>query len=187
VLEAVFSSTGFRIRAAQGQAADHELAHHGIVGFAERAAATLFFSLFPSDCRCGSPLINVSVPLQRRKQAQGGLKQAEMIALEALKHASGPGKFAGRLLRRRENLRDAFAVSDPTRILNRDILLVDDVFATGTSASACSRVLRRAGKARVCVATVARMLKISSVLIRALPEDLSQQAGKDRVGVAAHG
>jgi len=48
----VFSSTGFRIRAAQGQAANHRFAR-----WAERAAASVFFTLFPADCRiCGSPL-----------------------------------------------------------------------------------------------------------------------------------
>jgi predicted amidophosphoribosyltransferase len=58
VREAVFSSssTGFRIRVAQGQAADH-----GFAGWAERVAATLFFTFFPADCRiCGSPLLSVS-------------------------------------------------------------------------------------------------------------------------------
>src|SRR5450759_5963937 len=58
VREAVFSSstTGFRIRAAQGQAADH-----GFARWAERAAATLFFTFFPADCRiCGFPLLRVS-------------------------------------------------------------------------------------------------------------------------------
>jgi hypoxanthine-guanine phosphoribosyltransferase len=65
---------------------------------------------------------------------------------------------------RRENLRGAFAVSDPTRVLNRDILLVDDVYTTGTTASECARVLLRAGAARVWVATVARTLKISDVI-----------------------
>jgi hypothetical protein len=68
VLEDVFSSsssgTGFRIRAAQGRAADHGLSDHGFRSWAECVAATLFFSLsspsFP-DCRiCGSPLIKVS-------------------------------------------------------------------------------------------------------------------------------
>jgi phosphoribosylpyrophosphate synthetase len=94
---------------------------------------------------------------------------------------------------RRENLRGAFAVSDPTRILNRDILLVDDVYTTGTTAAECARVLRRAGAARVWVATVARTLKISDVvslagsLVGHRPEDPSEEGSEDRLGVAAHG
>ncbi len=122
----------------------------------------------------------VPVPLHRRKQAQRGFNQAEMIARAALNQLSRPERFElarGVLLRqretgsqigltrhqRRENLRGAFVVSDPTRIAKRDILLVDDVFTTGTTASECSRVLLRAGAARVWVATVARTLKIFDV------------------------
>jgi ComF family protein len=123
----------------------------------------------------------VPVPLHKRKQAQRGFNQAEMIARGALKQLSRPKRFdlcTGVLLRRREtgsqigltrhqrreNMRGAFAVSDPARILNCDILLVDDVYTTGTTASECARVLLRAGAARVWVATVARTLKISNVI-----------------------
>jgi ComF family protein len=293
--EAVFSSssTGFRIRAAQGQAANHLASTgHRLAGFAERAAASLFFTLFPADCRiCGSPLFTVSrlpvcqsclttlrplqgsycpvcgqaspplsatrregedvdprcllcqrvdppferavaygsyegglrdlihllkfhqvrpaakvlgrvlaitlaglerampvgtiavvpVPLHKHKKAQRGFNQAEMIVRAALRQLARPKRFdlcTGVLLRRRdtgsqigltsherrENLRGAFSVKDPTRILNRDILLVDDVYTTGTTASECARVLLRAGAARVWVATVARTLKLSNVI-----------------------
>jgi ComF family protein len=319
------------MRAAQGQAADrglanHRLANHGLAGWAERVAATLFFTFFPADCRiCDSPLISVSrlpvcetclaalrplpgtycavcgaalhspgyppgteadsadvrcllcqridppferavaygsyegglrdlihvlkfqqvrpaaavlgrllaapiaqlekampvgaiavvsVPLHRSKQAQRGFNQAEMIAQAALKEISrlhpGSKRFElcrGVLLRRRdtgsqigltshqrrENLRGAFVVSEPTRILNRDILLGDDVYTTGTTASECARVLLRAGAARVWVATVARTLKISNVislsenLAANSPENLSPEGSEVREGVAVRG
>ena len=88
---------------------------------------------------------------------------------------------------RRENLRGAFAVSDPTRILDRDILLIDDVYTTGTTASECARVLLRAGAARVWVATVARTLKVKISDVISLPEGLPEEGSEDRVGMAAHG
>lgn len=154
-------------------------------------------------------IVVVPVPLHTSKQAQRGFNQAEMIARSALKQLSRPKRFdlsTGVLLRlrdtgsqigltshqRRENLRGAFAVSDPTRIVNRDILLVDDVYTTGTTASECARVLLRAGAVRVWVATVARTLKISDVIslpenmARDLPEEGSEDSlDKARVGMAA--
>ncbi len=146
----------------------------------------------------------VPVPLHTRKQAQRGFNQAEMIARSALKQLARPERFelcSGVLVRRREtgsqigltrhqrreNLRGAFAVSDPTQIVNRDILLIDDVYTTGTTASECARVLRRAGAAQVWVATVARTLKISDVILLPNAENMPEEGSEDRVGVAAHG
>jgi ComF family protein len=152
----------------------------------------------------------VPVPLHRRKQAQRGFNQAEMIARAALKALARPKRFelCPAVLRRcretgsqigltnhqrRENLRGTFKVSDPTRILKRDILLIDDVLTTGTTASECARVLLRAGAARVWVATVARTLKISSVAAMpdVLPEnwedDGSGEGSEARLGVTASG
>jgi len=147
-------------------------------------------------------IVVVPVPLHRRKQAQRGFNQAEMIARGALKQLSRPKRFdlrTGVLVRRREtgsqigltrhqrreNMRGAFAVSDPMRILNRDILLVDDVYTTGATVSECARVLLRAGAARVWVATVVRALTISDVIV--LPENLPEEGSEDRQGMAAHG
>jgi ComF family protein len=118
----------------------------------------------------------VPVPLHPRKQAQRGFNQADLIARVALQQLARRERLqlrTGVLVRQREtgsqigltrhqrrkNVRGAFAVIDPTPIAHRDILLVDDVLTTGTTASECTRVLRRAGAALVWVVTVARTSK----------------------------
>ena len=60
---------------------------------------------------------------------------------------------------RRENIRGAFRVANPDEVTGREVLIVDDVFTTGTTVSECARILRRAGASKVYVATVARTLK----------------------------
>jgi predicted amidophosphoribosyltransferase len=57
---------------------------------------------------------------------------------------------------RRESVADAFAVRRPRLIENQRILLVDDVFTTGATVSACAAVLKAAGAEDVFVLTVAR-------------------------------
>ena len=121
----------------------------------------------------------IPVPLHEAKRRQRGFNQAELIARAALKSNASPERWfllADILERkretdsqigltahqRRENLRGAFAVSRAEPIQGRDVLLVDDVLTTGTTASECARVLLRAGAARVWVATVARTLKLAS-------------------------
>ena len=101
--------------------------------------------------------------------------QAELIARAALKRLAMSGiELAADLLvrqritvsqigltrpQRAENIRGAFRVHRPEKITGRSVLLIDDVLTTGTTASECARVLRRAGAEKVWVATVARTLK----------------------------
>ena len=72
---------------------------------------------------------------------------------------------------RRENMRGAFAVARAAEVTGRDVLLVDDVYTTGTTATECARVLRRAGARQVWVATVARTLKLASNYAEFRPAD----------------
>ena len=120
-------------------------------------------------------IVIIPVPLHRSKKRQRGFNQSELILRTALKKLpSLDATLAANVLersqatvsqigltrpQRKENLRGAFRVVHPSRVRGANVLLVDDVFTTGTTISECARVLRRAGAEHVWVATVARTLR----------------------------
>jgi ComF family protein len=118
----------------------------------------------------------IPVPLYKGKRRQRGFNQAESIARAASKNLPRLQLATDLLVRtratqsqigltshqRRENMRGAFAVARAAEVTGREILLIDDVYTTGTTVTECARVLRKAGAAKVWVATVARTLKLAS-------------------------
>ena len=128
-------------------------------------------------------IVVAPVPLHRFKRRQRGFNQSELIVRAALKklpelHATLAPHVLERVRatvsqigltrpQRKENLRGAFRVAHPSTVKGASVLLVDDVFTTGTTISECARVLRRAGAEHVWVATVARTLKNHSSPLQA--------------------
>jgi ComF family protein len=136
---------------------------------------------FPADS-----VALIPVPLHRTKLRQRGFNQAELIARAAMEIGPLRGRLqlcAGVLERtrettsqigltshqRRDNLRGAFRVAQREAVQGREVLVIDDVYTTGTTVSECARVLRRAGATKVWVATVARTLKISAQQVEIEP------------------
>ena len=58
---------------------------------------------------------------------------------------------------RRKNLKDAFLVKiSSDKIINRSVLLVDDIYTTGSTVNECARALIYYGVNKVYVITIAR-------------------------------
>ena len=112
----------------------------------------------------------VPVPLHATRLRERGYNQAEMIARPLAKRLGlplrpvllvrtkpRPPKLKLTRKERWQTVRGAYAMRADTKIDKVRVLLVDDVFTTGATLDACSRVLRQAGASRVVALTVARV------------------------------
>lgn len=118
----------------------------------------------------GSNSIVVPVPLSRKRTFERGHNQAEVIGRVISRHAELP--FFANVLRRTDHsqmhrvgmdkkareltVKRSFGVSAPRLIDGKEVLLVDDVFTSGSTASYCAKVLKKNGAASVKVITLAR-------------------------------
>lgn len=121
-------------------------------------------------------ILVVPVPMHRAKRRRRGFNHAALLARaaiaemrhthhgwtfelapDALERRKSTASQAGLTPhQRRRNLRGAFTAPSPARLAGRHVLLVDDVYTTGATARACSRVLMEAGATSVLVGTTAR-------------------------------
>jgi ComF family protein len=123
----------------------------------------------------GDPVeLVVPVPLHAARLRERGFNQAEILVRrwhDPAPAATAPPVAAGVLHRtrataaqaglgrqaRERNIRGAFEVAQPRAIEGRRLLLVDDVFTTGSTAEECARRLLAGGAERVDVLTLARV------------------------------
>lgn len=75
---------------------------------------------------------------------------------------------------RLQNLRKAFEVRRPQDLMEKRILLVDDVFTTGTTLNECAKALRQAGSGPVCALTLARTVDADLVPDRLFAEQVAR-------------
>jgi len=113
----------------------------------------------------------VPVPLHRRRRRERGFNQAEMVARVVAREGNLP--LAPCLLTRtkpterhragldaRDRARSvtgAFHVPRPQAVAGRAVLLIDDLFTTGSTLRSAAESLLKAGAIRVSVMTVARV------------------------------
>jgi len=111
----------------------------------------------------------VPVPLHKKRQTQRGFNQAQVLA-KALERRTGIRSIPKLLVKvrnvppqtslegkaRRKNIRGAFGIKKEKKVKDKTILLVDDVYTTGSTVEECARILKKAGAREVKVLTLAQ-------------------------------
>lgn len=125
------------------------------------------------------PDLIIPVPLSRKRFHERGFNQAEILAaflsnqfsiLMAnkilIRKSHTPMHRAAMDRKARElTVRNAFDVVDGSKLKSSHILLVDDVFTSGSTLSACAAILKKNGGVRVDVLTLARAVEFRSAQI----------------------
>ncbi len=111
--------------------------------------------------------IIVPVPIHKNKLEIRGFNQAYIMSQYLSKYMNLPvwsglirvkdtkGQYNLDKFARKLNVNNAFSADLLYNVINKRILLVDDVFTTGNTAEECSKVLKESGAAEIYVVTVA--------------------------------
>ncbi len=114
--------------------------------------------------------IIISVPMTKRKIAQRGYNQAELIAKEIAKNVANLKLEKDILIKvketkaqstlnkneRLENVKNVYKVQNEQKIKEKNILLFDDIYTTGATCHECIKTLKLAGAKTVGILTIAK-------------------------------
>ena len=140
----------------------HSLKYRGYTTVVERLAAPLMLGVLDGGDRFDGV---IPVPLHRSRLRKRGFNQAEVLARGVAKEINAPVSDTLQVVRRtrdqvelsaaerRANVEGAYSARG--RVRGR-ILLIDDVFTTGATMSACSEILLRAGAGEVHALSLCR-------------------------------
>ncbi|MDP2911327.1 MAG: ComF family protein [Candidatus Omnitrophota bacterium] len=116
----------------------------------------------------GSELI-LSVPMHPGRLFKREVNHSDMLAKDIARRMDIP--YSGKILKkikntsiqstlkreeRIKNLHSSFSIKNTSAVRGKNILLVDDLFTTGSTVNECSRILKESGAARIEVITLAR-------------------------------
>lgn len=127
-----------------------------------------------SESNLPVPDIIIPVPLHKRRLRWRGFNQSQLLAkyisqnlalgleisneenaLQRKKYTPPQMKIK-KYSDRQNNLQNAFTASDPEKIRNKTILLVDDIATTGTTLFECAKILKQNGAKKIFTAVIAR-------------------------------
>ncbi len=146
----------------------HKFKYHGKTGIG-KALGGIMADFASGIWEMGTFDLIIPVPLHIKRLRERGFNQAVILARELSKRFHLPLDFSslkrtrftppqvgmGRK-ERSANVKGAFSITNPRNITGKKILLIDDVYTTGSTLVECSRVLLDANAEAVAILTAAR-------------------------------
>jgi len=143
--------------------------YRGLRPLGRPLASFLRAAIVDEDAPWSGADLLIPVPVHRRRRRERGFSQAEVLADELSRLTAMP-VLSGVLRKtlnlrpqtslrsdaRRANVRGAYRVVRPESIRGKTVVLVDDVYTTGSTLGECARALKNAGAADVRGVTIAR-------------------------------
>lgn len=116
--------------------------------------------------------IIIPVPVHKKRKNERGYNQTELISKEISKNLNIKmeknvlmkninTKMQSSLSKkeRKDNIKGAFKVQNLQRIENKNILIIDDIYTTGSTINECGKVLKSAGAKNIGALTIAKDYK----------------------------
>ncbi len=114
--------------------------------------------------------IIIPVPISKKRKKLRGYNQSELIAKMIAKQVDKLEYRCDILYKpkdtlpqssldkekRQENIQDAYYIKNEEVVQNKKILLLDDIYTTGSTVNECSKVLKQAGIKEIGVLTLAK-------------------------------
>lgn len=113
--------------------------------------------------------IIIPVPMYEKKKAERGYNQTELISKEiALKLDIKLGKNVVQKVKntkvqstlsreeRKQNIKNAFSVNNKEDIINKRVIIFDDIYTTGETVNELSRVLKESGAKEILIFVLAK-------------------------------
>lgn len=113
--------------------------------------------------------IILPVPISKKRHNQRGYNQTELIAREIskltellvvtnclYKQKNNVPQSTLNKENRIQNVKDAYKIKNSRIINNKNIILFDDIYTTGSTANECSKILKENGAKTIAVITLAK-------------------------------
>ena len=114
--------------------------------------------------------IIIPVPIHKKRKKQRGYNQSELIANDLatnikdlkcennilIKQKNTLPQSSLNKNQRKNNLKDAYKVINQEKIINKKIILFDDIYTTGSTAKECSKILKASGAKEILVLTISK-------------------------------